>query len=172
MNSSIPLLTRSLDYLEWKVKMIVFLNRQDLYWVSDGFSRESFESENDWLNACDASFGIMKLALSPSLSYLSKSIKDPQELWTRLDRTFGMIDEDHNSTLESTSSTISILDPKILASTLSDEVVQDEEEAEASTQSIRIEDSLHAVTPSPDAPEVHEISDIPSPHMAEIEEDI
>ena len=50
-----------------------------------------------------------------------------------MDRTFGMIDEDHNSTLESTSSTISILDPKISASTLSDEVVQDEEEAEAST---------------------------------------
>ena len=63
------------------------------------------------------------------------------------------------------------LDPKISASTLSDEVVQDEE-AEASTQPIRIEDNLHAVTPSPDAPEVYDISDISSPHMAEIEEDI
>ena len=61
---------------------------------------------------------------------------------------------------------------KISTSTLSDEVVQDEEEAEASTQSIRIEDSLHAVTPSLDAPEVYEISDISSPHIAEIEEDI
>ena len=81
-----------------------------------------------------------------------------------------MIYEDHNSTLERTSSTISILDPKILASTLSDEVVQDEEEAEASTQSIWIEDSLHAVTPSPDAPEVHEISDISSSHIVETEE--
>ena len=116
--------------------MFVFLNRQDLYWVSNGFDRESFESENDQLNACDAAFEIMKLALSPSLRYLSRSIKDPQELWTILDRTFGMIDEDHNSTLESKSSTISILDPKISASTISDEVVQDEEEAETSTQSI------------------------------------
>ena len=70
-----------------------------------------------------------------------------------------------------TSSTIIILDPKISASTLSDEVVQDKE-AEASTQSIRIEDSLLAVTPSPDAPEVYEISDISSPHMDEAEEDI
>ena len=69
-----------------------------------------------------------------------------------MDKTFGMIDEDHNITLESTSSTIIILDPKISASTLSDEFVQDEEEAKASTQSIRIEDSLLAVTPSPDAP--------------------
>ena len=59
-----------------------------------------------------------------------------------------------------TSRTIRILDPKIFASTLSDEFVQDEEEAEASTQSIWIEDSLHAVTPSPDALEVHDISDI------------
>ena len=62
------------------------------------------------------------------------------------------------------------LDPKISASTLSDEVFQDEEEAEASTQSIRIEDSLHAVTPSPDAPEVHEIFNISYSHISEIEE--
>ena len=83
-----------------------------------------------------------------------------------------MINEDHNRNLESTSSTICILDPKISASTFSDEFVQDEEEAKASTQSIRIEDSLHAVTPSPDAPKVHEISDISSSHIAETEEDI
>ena len=81
-----------------------------------------------------------------------------KELWTRLDRTFGI------DSRWSTSSTISILDPKISASTLSDEVVQDKEEAEASTQSIRIEDSLYAVTPSPDAPKVHEIFDISYSH--------
>ena len=120
MNSSVPLLTQSSDYYEWKVKMIIFLNRQDLYWVFDGFSREYFDIENDWLNAQDAAFEIMKLALSPSLRYLSRSSKDSEELWTRLDRTFEMIYEDHNSTLESTSSTISILDPKISASTLSE----------------------------------------------------
>ena len=89
-----------------------------------------------------------------------------KELWTRLDRTFGI------DSRWSTSSTISILDPKISASTLSDEVVQDKEEAEASTQSIRIEDSLYAVTPSPDAPKVHEISDISYSHISETEEDI
>ena len=49
------------------------------------------------------------------------------------------------------------------------QVVQDEEEAEASTQPIWIEDSLQAMTPSTDAPEVHEISDISSPPCAEIE---
>ena len=138
MNSSVPLLTQSSDYFEWKVKMIIFLNRQDLYWVSDGFGREYFESENDWLNACDAAFGTIALGLSPSLRYLSRSIEDPKELWTRLDRTFGITDEDHNSTLESIYRTIRILNPKISASTLSDEVFQDEEEAEAPTQSIRI----------------------------------
>ena len=46
-------------------------------------------------------------------------------------------------------------------------VVQDEDEAESSTHSIRIEESLHPVTPSPDAPKVHEISDISSPHISE-----
>ena len=80
MDSSVPLLTRSSDYYEWKVKMFVLMNRQYLYWVSDGFGRESFESENNWLNACDADFGIMKLALYPPLRYLNRSIKDPQEL--------------------------------------------------------------------------------------------
>ena len=112
MNSSVPLLTQSSDYCEWKVKMIIFLKRQGLLWVSYGFSRKSFESENDWLNAKDVAFEIMELALSPSMCYHSRSIKDPQELWERLDRTFG--------------STWSILDPKISASTLSNEVVQDE----------------------------------------------
>ena len=84
-----------------------------------------------------------------------------KELWIRLDRTFGI------DRRWSTSSTIIILDPKISASTLSDEVVQNEEEAETSTQSIRIEDSLHAVTPSPDALEFHEISDISYSHISE-----
>ena len=140
--------------------MIGFLHRRKLFWVSDGLGRNSFESEDDWINAKDVAFEIMKMALSPILRYLSRSIKDPHELWTRLERTFGMIDEDHNSTWESTSSTISILDSKVSASPLFDEVVQDEEEAKAFTQSIRVEDNLHAVTPSPDAPEVYEIYDI------------
>ena len=125
-------------------------------------------SENDWLNKCDATFGRIALGLSPILHYLSRSMDYPKELWTILDITFGNIDEDHNRILERISSTISTLDPKLSASTLSDEVVQDEEEAEASTQSI--EDSLHAVNPSPDALEVHEIYDISSPHISETEE--
>ena len=123
MNSLVPLLTRSLDYFEWKVKMIICLRRQKLFSVSIGLGRNSFESDNDWLKAKDKAFEIMELALSPSMRYHSRSIKDPQELWTRLDRTFGMIDEDHNSTLESISNTISILYSKVSASTLSDKVV-------------------------------------------------
>ena len=108
------------------------------------------------------------MALSPSMCYLKRSVEYPKDLWTTLDRTFGIIDEDNNRTLESIYRTIIIL--KNLASTLSNEVVQDEEEAEASTQSIRTEDSLLAVTLSPDAPEVYEIYDISYTHMAEIEE--
>ena len=138
--------------------------RQGLYQVSIGLNKECF-TKNYWLNKCDGSFVTIAMGLSPSLHYLIRSIEDPKELWKRLDRTFGMIYEDHNSTLESTSSTIRILDPKISASTLSDEVVQDEEEVEDSTQSIRIEHSLLAVTPSPNAPEVYEISVISSSHM-------
>ena len=69
------------------------------------------------------------MGLSLSLRYLIRSIEDRNELWTRLDRTFGVIDEGHNSILERIYITISTLDPKFSASTLSDEFVQDEEEA-------------------------------------------
>ena len=72
----------------------------------------------------------------------------------------------------STFRTTRVLYSKFLASTLSDEFVQDEEEAESSSQSIRIEESLLGVTPSPAAPELYEISDISSPHMADTKEDI
>ena len=75
----------------------------------------------------------MALALSPSLCYLTKYVEYPKDLWTKLDRTFGNIDEDHNSTLENTSSTIRVPDPKFLASTFFDEVVQYEEEAKSSS---------------------------------------
>ena len=50
------------------------------------------------------------------------------------------------------------------------ETIEDEEEAEFSSQSIRIEESLLGVTPSPDAPEVQEISHISYSHMDDIEE--
>ena len=127
--------------------MIASMKRQDIYEVSIGLGQESFEIKDDWLNECDAAYGTMYMFISPSMHYLKRCIKNPKDLWKILDTTFGMIDEDHNSTLERTSSTIIILDPKISASTLSDEVVQDEEEAKTSTQSIRIKDSLHVVTP-------------------------
>ena len=74
-------------------------------------------------NKCDAAYGTMCMALSPSLRYLKRSVKNPKDLWKILDKTFGMLDEDHNSTLESILRTISILKPKFSASILSDEVV-------------------------------------------------
>ena len=55
--------------------------------MSIGLDEEWF-SENDWLSKCDAAFGTIPLGLSPSLRYLGRSIEDPKELWTRLDKTF------------------------------------------------------------------------------------
>ena len=71
----------------------------------------------------------------------------------------------------STFRTTRVLYLKVSASTLSEEVVQDEEEAKSSSELIRIEESLLGVTPAA-APEVYEISDISSPHMADPKEDI
>ena len=52
------------------------------------------------------------------------------------------------------------------------QVVQDEEEAESSTQSTRVEESPLGVTPCPAAPKFYEISDISSSHTTNPEEDI
>ena len=80
MDSSVHLLTPFTSYSEWKMKMIASMKRQDLYEVSIGLGEESYESKNDWLNACDGDFGTTGLTLSPSLRYLSRSIEDPKEL--------------------------------------------------------------------------------------------
>ena len=45
------------------------------------------------------------------------------------------------------------------------QIVEDEEEAYFSLQSIQMEESLLEVTPSPGTPEVYGISNISYPHM-------
>ena len=129
MDSSIPLLTPFTSYSEWKLKMIAYLKRRGLYEVSIGLGRESYENENDWLNDSDRAFGSMCLALDDSLYYLIPNHAEYQKkFWPILDRTFGKHNEDHNSTLEIAASTTRVLHSKLSASTLSDEVVQDEDE--------------------------------------------
>ena len=109
--------------------MIASLKRRGLYEVYIRLGKESYENENDWINDGDRAFGAICLALSPSLRYLIGSAEYPKDLWTKLDRTFGKHNEDHNNTLEITSNTTRVLYSKLSASTLSDEVVQDEDEA-------------------------------------------
>ena len=82
-----------------------------------------------------------------------------------MDITFGKHNEDHYRNLESTPSTIRVIYSKLSAYNLSNEFFQDEEEAKSSTQSIRIEESLLGVTPSPAATEVYEMYDISYSHM-------
>ena len=113
--------------------MIASLKRQDLYEVSIVIGKESYGNENDWINDSDAAFGALGMSLSPILRYLTKFVEYPKDLWKKMDRTFGKNSEDHNSTSESTPSTTRFLDAKFLGSTLSVEVVQDEEVAESST---------------------------------------
>ena len=52
------------------------------------------------------------------------------------------------------------------------QIIEDEEEAEFFSQSIRIEESLLGVTPSPVAPEVYEIYVISYSHISDPEEEI
>ena len=75
----------------------------------------------------------MTLVLSPILRYLSISIEDPKELWTRLDRTFGKIDEDNNRNLERTYRTIIFHDTKFSSYNIFSEFFQDEKQAKSSS---------------------------------------
>ena len=129
---SVSLLTPFTRYSEWKLKMISSLKRKCLYEVSIGLGKESYEDENDWINDDDRAFGAICLALSPSLRYLIGSVEYPKDLWTKLDKTFGKHNEDNYRNLEITPNTLRIIYSKVSASTLFDEVVQDEEE-ESST---------------------------------------
>ena len=147
--------------------MLSSLKRQYLYEVSIGIGKEYCEDENEWINDGDRAFGTigMDFRKYPSLHYLIESAEYPKDLWTKLDRTFGKHNEDIYSNLGSTFRTTRVIYSKLLASTLYDEVVQDEEEAESSTDSVRIEESLLAVIPSPVALDIYEISDISYSHM-------
>ena len=147
--------------------MISYLKRQGLYEISIGSGEESYEETSDWLNDCDREIGAICLAFSPSKHYLIDSVEYPKDLWTKLDRTFGKHNEDYYRNLERKFRTTRVIYSKFSASTLSDEVVQDEEEAEFSSQLIRIEESLLGVIPSPYSSEVYEISNISYPHIAD-----
>ena len=118
--------------------MIAYLKRGGLYEVSIGIGRETYENGNDQLNDIDRAFGSIALALDDDLYFVFDSAEYPKDLWTRLDKTFGKKNEDHNSNLEIKSSTTRVLHSKLSSSTLSDEVVQDEDEVEFSTHSIEL----------------------------------
>ena len=125
----VPLLSPFTIYSEWKLKMISYLKRQGLYEISIGAGEDSYEYPSDWLNNCDREIVSICLAISPSMRYLIDSVEYPKDLWIELDRTFGKKNEDHYNNLERTLITTRVIYSKVSASILSDEVVQDEEEA-------------------------------------------
>ena len=125
----VPLLTPFTRYSKWKLKMISSLKRQGIYEISIAFGKESYEDENDSLNEGDRPFGCICLSFSPILCNLIHSTKYPKDHWKNLDRTFGKHNGDHSSNLESTPNNKWFISSKLSTSILSDEVVQDEEEA-------------------------------------------
>ena len=129
---SVPLLTPSTRYSEWNSKMIASLKRQGIYEVSVGLGKESYEYEKDWINDGDRDYGAICGTFSRILLIdLIEFAEYPKDLWIELDRIFGKHNEDFYSNMGNTFKTTRVLYSKFSASTLSDEVVQDEEEAES-----------------------------------------
>ena len=56
---SVPLLTPSKKYSEWKLKMITYLKRQGIYEVYIGIGKESDEYDKDCLNDGDRAYGVI-----------------------------------------------------------------------------------------------------------------
>ena len=79
LDSSVPLLTLSSNYSEWKKEMISSLMRKGLFQVSIGLDKECF-SNIEWLNISDGAFVTIATGLSRSLRYLIRSIEDPKEI--------------------------------------------------------------------------------------------
>ena len=125
---SIPLLSPFTSYLEWKLKIISYLNKKGLYEISIGAGEESYEELSDLLNDCDREIGPICLAISPSMRYLTDYVEYPKDIWTTLDGVLGKDNEDPSSYVEGASSSSMIsLSQDVLASTVSDEVDHEEE---------------------------------------------
>ena len=77
---SVPLLSPFTSYSEWKLKMISYIKRQDLYEISIGAGEESYEDPSDWLNDCDRAIGVICLSISPSMHYLIDYFEYPKDL--------------------------------------------------------------------------------------------
>ena len=134
---------------------------------------KSYEYDKYQLNDGDRDYGAICGTFSQSLLiYLIEFEKYPKDLWIELDRIFGKHNEDCYRNMGSKFRTTRVIYSKVSASTLSDEIVQDEEEAKSSSQSIRIKESILGVTPSPTTLKVYEISDISYPHMTNPKEGI
>ena len=121
---SAPLLTPSTRHSKWNMKMISYL-----YEVSIGLFKESYKNENDWLNDGDRAYGTICGTFSRSLLIdLIEFAQYLKDLWIELDRIFGKHNEYCYRNMGITFRTTRVLYSKFLASTLFDEVVQDEEE--------------------------------------------
>ena len=112
--------------------MVSSLKRQGLYAISIGVGEESYEETSDWLDDCDREIGDICLAISLSMLYLIDSVEYPKDLWTTLDRVLGKHNEDPSNYVESASrSSMTTLSQVVLASTVSDKYIHEEEIAES-----------------------------------------
>ena len=78
------------NYVEWKLKIVSYIESHDIIDVYFGDGKESYEQEEDWINDCDRSYGSMSMVMSHDMSYLIESVEYPSDLWRNLDRAFGV----------------------------------------------------------------------------------
>ena len=62
----VPLLS-PFNYVEWKLNLVAYIERHDLFHVSIGASEEYYEEENDSLNIYDRAYGSMGMVMSPNM---------------------------------------------------------------------------------------------------------
>ena len=70
--------------------MVAYLESRDLLDVSFGTGKESYEDENYWLDDGKRAYAIMCMVMTPNMCYLMEYVEYPFDLWTNLDRYFGV----------------------------------------------------------------------------------
>ena len=127
-----------LNYVEWKVKMVSYLESHDLFGVSIGVLEmlESDDESSISFNDCDRAYGAMCLSIPPRMCYHIDTVEFPSEIWSKLDITFGHHNEYISTNNWESASKIYLQDPPSSITSHEHEVVQDEEMTESSTHSV------------------------------------
>ena len=116
MDYSLVMILNPFKYHEWKSKIGILLHNKGLYIVTLALENEpnSVVEKAKWNKRLDEAYGFIFLSISLDLIFYLYGLTTPNQVWTKLESLFGVLDEIRAHQLEnelfslSTSSSDSI----------------------------------------------------------------